>query len=88
MLKVLTLKVGRKKIKTAKSLPLRIGIWNVWTLQTGLDNMDLSHSHVWKTAVTDRELSRLNLDIVALEETRIVSCRSLKEENYTFSGKA
>ena len=51
--------------------------------------MDLSHSHIRKTAVIDRELPRLNLDIVALQETRIVGSRSLKEKKIIlFSGKA
>ena len=50
--------------------------------------MDLSHGHIQKTAVIDRELSRLYLDIVALLETCIAGSGSLKEENYSFSGKA
>ena len=37
-----------------------------------------------KTAIIDRELSRLNLDIVALQETRLSSFGSLKEKNFTF----
>ena len=39
--------------------------------------MDLSHDHIGKTAAIDRELSCVNLDIVA-------GSRSLKEENYIF----
>ena len=78
---------GLKRKKNAKSLPLWIGTWNVQTMQTGLDSMDLSHSHIRKTAVTDRQLSRLNLDIVAQQETRIAGSGSLKKENYTFSGE-
>ena len=34
-------------------------------MPTGLDDMDLSHGQIRKTAVIDRELSRLNLDIAA-----------------------
>ena len=41
--------------------------------------MDLSHGHIRKTAVIERGLSRLNLDIAALQETRISSSGSLKE---------
>ena len=43
-----------------------------------------------KTAVMSRELKRLNIDIAALQETRLPSNGSLKEEDYTFfwQGKA
>lgn len=43
-----------------------------------------------KTAVISRELKRLNIDIAALQETRLPSNGSLKEEDYTFfwQGKA
>ena len=37
-----------------------------------------------KTAVIDRELHRLNIDIAALQETRLADSGSLKEEHYTF----
>ena len=37
-----------------------------------------------KTAVIDRELHRLNIDIAALQETRLSEKGSLKEEHYTF----
>ena len=58
-------------------------------MQTGFDNIDLSHAHIRKTAVIDRELSRLHLDIVSLQETRIAGSGSLEEEAlYFFSGKA
>ena len=51
----------------------------------GLDNMDLSYSHIRKTAVVDKiELSLLNMDILALRETRIAGNGSLKEKNHTF----
>ena len=43
-----------------------------------------------KTAVISRELKRLNIDIAALQETRLPSNGSLKEEDYTsfWQGKA
>ena len=82
------IKGEKKKKKHTKSLPLWIGTWHVRAMRAGLDNMDLSHGHIRKTAVI-RELSRLNRDIVALQETRIAGSGSLKEQNYTFSpGKA
>ena len=37
-----------------------------------------------KTAVIDRELSRLNIDVAALQETRLPEDGSLREHNYTF----
>ncbi|XP_063587445.1 craniofacial development protein 2-like [Penaeus indicus] len=37
-----------------------------------------------KTAIIDRELKRLNIDIAALQETRLSESGSLKESNYTF----
>lgn len=37
-----------------------------------------------KTAIIDRELKRLNIDIAALQETRLPGSGSLKEKDYTF----
>ena len=37
-----------------------------------------------KTAIINRELLRLNIDIAALQETRLPSNGSLREQNYTF----
>ncbi|KAI8482319.1 hypothetical protein Bbelb_399100 [Branchiostoma belcheri] len=37
-----------------------------------------------KTAIINRELMRLNIDIAALQETRLPSNGSLREEDYTF----
>ena len=37
-----------------------------------------------KTAVIDRELSRLNVDIAALQETRLADNGTIREANYTF----
>ena len=37
-----------------------------------------------QTAVIDRELSRLNIDVACLQETRLAESGSLKENNYTF----
>lgn len=37
-----------------------------------------------KTALIDLELARLNIDIAALQETRLLSSGSLQEKNYTF----
>ena len=37
-----------------------------------------------KTAVIDRELARLNIDIACLQETRLADSGSIRETNYTF----
>ena len=37
-----------------------------------------------KTAVINNELLRLNVDIVALQETRLAEAASLREKDYTF----
>ena len=37
-----------------------------------------------KTAIIDRELSKLKVDIAALQETRLPSTGSLMEKDYTF----
>ena len=37
-----------------------------------------------KTAVIDRELSRLNIDIACLQETRLADSGTIREANYTF----
>ena len=40
-----------------------------------------------KTAIIDRELTRLDVSIAALQETRLASSGCLKEENFTFFWK-
>ena len=51
---------------------------------TGLSEDLEAVSDSRKPAIIDRELLRLNMDIVALQETRLPSNGSLKEANYTF----
>ena len=41
-------------------------------------------NQVRKTAIIDKKLDRLNIDIAALSETRLPECGSYKEMNYTF----
>ena len=53
-------------------------------MRTGLSD-SLDHiDDLRKTAIIDRELNRLNVDIAALQETRLADCGSLKEKHYTF----
>ncbi|XP_018026545.1 uncharacterized protein LOC108681971 [Hyalella azteca] len=67
-----------------ESPPLRISSWNVRTMRTGLSDDLRVISDFRKTAVIDRELHRLNVDIAALQETRLPEDGSLREEHYTF----
>ena len=54
-------------------------------MTTGLSNGDLHDmSDTRKTAVINNELLRLNVDIAALQETRIADSGSLREKDYTF----
>jgi len=64
---------------------LKVGTWNIRTL---MDNKD-SDRPERRTAFISRELNKLNLDIVALSETRRAEEGQLREEegNYTFYWK-
>ena len=70
-------KCGRKK------KVLKIGCWNVRTLQDNGSNLER------RTAIIALELSRYDLDIVALRETRFADEGQLKEPSggYTFFWK-
>ena len=57
-------------------------------MTTGMDTTDLDQtSEIRKTAIIDRELERLNVDIAALQETRLADSGSIKERHYTFFWK-
>ncbi|XP_063605235.1 uncharacterized protein LOC134780428 [Penaeus indicus] len=61
--------------------------WNVRTMCPGI-SVDLEQvKDSRKTAIIDREHTRLNVSIAALQETRLPSSGSLREENYTFFWK-
>eukprot|EP00064_Thunnus_orientalis_P001092 superscaffoldBa00000068_g1093 len=67
---------------------LCISSWNVRTMDTGLSD-SLNHindSH--KTAIINRELNRLSVDIAALRETQLADHSYLKEQNYKFFGQS
>jgi len=51
---------------------------------TGISDDLLQVDDTRKTAIINRELSKLNIDIAALQETRLPSDGSLKEQDYTF----
>lgn len=67
-----------------KTTLIRIGTWNVRTLCTGIGQDLTEVDNIRKTAVVDRELTRLKVDIAALQETRLPNSGSIKERNYTF----
>ena len=66
---------------------LRIATWNVRTMTTGLvdDLQKVGNSR--KTAIINNELLRLNIDIAALQETRLPDMGKLTEKDYTFFWK-
>merc|ERR1711867_116746 len=59
---------------------LVVGAWNVRTL------LETTRSHVRPTAIVSRELSRYNIDVAALSETRILGETKIDEVGggYTF----
>jgi len=56
-------------------------------MRTGLSDDLTDIEDIRKTAAIDRELYRLNIDIAALQETRLPESGSLKEDSYTFFWK-
>lgn len=63
---------------------LKLGTWNVRTMLTGLSDDLSAIDDCRKTAVINDELFRLNVDIVALQETRLADSAKLREKDYTF----
>ena len=53
-------------------------------MNTGMDDDVSNIKNVRKTAVIDSELYRLQVDIAALQETRLAGQGSIKEKDYTF----
>ena len=53
-------------------------------MRPGLSDDLLQVDDTRKTAIIDRELKRLNIDVAALQETRLPSNGSLREQDYTF----
>ena len=72
------------KSTTKNSPVLSLASWNVRTMCPGLSDDLTQINDSRKTAIIDRELARLNVDIAALQETRLPSDGSLREQNYTF----
>lgn len=50
---------------------MKLGTWNVRTVFQGVLDQDITNSNtIRKTSIMDRELSLLNVDTAALQETR------------------
>ena len=64
--------------KTKKKMKLTVVTWNVRTM---LDNDTLPER---RTALIAKELSRYNIDIAALQETRIEGQGQVQESTHTF----
>ena len=77
---------GNRKMKTPA---LKLGTWNVRTMTPGFSDNLQEVNDARKTAVIDRELSRLQMGIVALQETRLPETGSVRERKISHcSGRA
>ena len=76
-----------KQQRNKKSPAKQLATWNVRTMCPSLSD-DLQQIHdARKTAIIDRELSKLKVDIAALQETRLPASGSLKEKDTPYSGR-
>ena len=71
---------GNRKMKTPA---LKLGAWNVRTITPGFADDLREVNDARKTAVIDRELIRLQMDIVAFQETRLPETGSVRERGFT-----
>ena len=67
-----------------KTSDLKLGTWNVRTMTPGFSDDLQEIDDVCKTAVINMELSRLQMDIVSLQEARLPDLESVKEKNFLF----
>ena len=66
-----------------KTPALKLGTWNVRTMTPGFSDDLEEVNGARKTAVIDSELSRLQMDVVALQETRLPETGSVRERDFT-----
>ena len=71
------------KLKLKKPPAMRLATWNVRTMSPGLSEPQ-EVNDARKTAIIDNELSRLNIDVACLQETRLAGNGQIKEANFTF----
>ena len=75
-----------------KTSALKLGTWNVRTMTPGFYDDDFSDDlqeidDMRNTAVINMELSRLQMNIAALQETRLPDMGSVKEKKSHSSGR-
>ena len=63
---------------------LRITSWNIRTICPGLSADLQLMDDCRKTAIINKELARLNIDLACLQETQLANSGSLMERDYTF----
>lgn len=73
-----------RKNNYRKTPCLRFATWNVRTMCPGFSTDIQQVEDVRKTAIIDKELSRLKVDIACLQETRLADSGTLREDSYTF----
>ena len=86
-----TVIIAPNKTKGKYKIPaLKLGTWNVRTTTPGLSDNLQQVSDARKTAVMNNELCRLQVDIIALQETRLSESGIIRERDYSFfwQGKA
>ena len=76
-------KVSTRTTHRVKRKSFNFATWNIRTLQ----DTDTSDHAERRTATIAHELERLNIDIAALSETRLLEDGSLEDNNYTFFWK-
>ena len=62
---------------------IKLASWNVRTMCPGMTDNPQQVNDARKTAIIDRELKRLNIDIAALQETRLPENGSIREQKTT-----
>ena len=70
-----------------KTSALKLDTWNVRTMTPRFSDDMQEIDDVHKTAVSNVKLSRLQMDIVALQETRLPDTESVKEKDSHSSGR-
>ena len=68
----------------SKTPALRIASWNIRTMCPGLSAGLQLMGYSRKTAIINKELARLNIDVACRQETRLADSGSLMERDYTF----
>ena len=77
--------IAPNKTKGKHKVPaLKLGTWNVRTMTHGLsDNLQQVSVVRKKTAVINNELCRLQVDIIALQETRLPESGIIRKRDYS-----